>query len=179
MWTFANILTLARLGFLPFIVLFLYDGTPVLLWAALGLYTLGAVTDFLDGWVARKFNQITPFGTFLDPICDKIYVIILLLALVDTGFANGSNLPAVMLIITREFLVSGLREYLAPKKIKMPVTKLAKWKTTAQMFALGLLIAAPLNADAFLAGSVLLWLATILTLITGWGYLKTGLAHMR
>ncbi len=178
MWTFANILTVARLALLPLIVLLIYAGASWALWGALVLYAVGALTDFADGWVARKYNQISEFGTFLDPICDKIYVSILLIVLVDIGVADGLNILPVIVILTREFLVSGLREYLGPKGVKVPVTKLAKWKTASQMFCLGFLILAPLSWLYFILGSLLLWAAAALTAITGWGYLQTGLAHM-
>ncbi len=179
MWTLPNILTIARLVLLPFIIMLIYAGSAGALWLALLLYIIGALTDFLDGFAARTLNQVSEFGTFLDPICDKIYVTLILLVLVDTGVAGGINAIAVMAIITRELLVSGLREYLGPKNIQVPVTKMAKWKTALQMICLGFLIVAPMNGFFFYVGSLLLLIAAVLTVITGWGYLKTGLAEMQ
>lgn len=177
-----NILTILRIALLvPMTALFFAESAWGLLavWLNLGLYALAAATDFLDGWIARKWKLVSPFGTFLDPISDKILVGCLFVLLAAFGRLEGLWLIAVLVIMTREFLVSGLREYLGPKDIKMPVTKLAKWKTAAQMLALGFLIAGPVAPAVLLAGQGLLAAAAILTVITGWGYLKAGLAHMR
>ncbi len=175
----ANILTLTRLVLLPpMIVLFFVP----LLWAAwvcLVLYIIGAATDWLDGWVARKFNQITEFGTLMDPITDKIFVITILLMLVAVGRIENLWVLSVVIIIVREFMVSGLREYLSGKDIKLPVTNLAKWKTTLQMIATGILIVGPYFWGGQMLGQLALTGASILTLVTGWGYLKTALDHMR
>ena len=175
----ANILTLARLVVLPVIVGLLYVSGFWPAMIALGLYVLGAVTDFLDGWVARKYNQITPFGTFLDPIVDKIYVAGILIILIAGHHIMGIWVVLPVIILAREFLISGLREFLGPHHVQFPVTTLAKWKTTAQMVAIGALIPAPYVAYAYEIGIALLGVATVLTVITGWIYLKTGLAHIR
>jgi CDP-diacylglycerol--glycerol-3-phosphate 3-phosphatidyltransferase len=148
-------------------------------WAALGLYAACALTDFFDGYLARKLNAVSAFGTFLDPISDKVFVALILLALVDTGPLSGIWIIAVMIIITREFLVSGLREFLGPKDVKMPVTKLAKWKTTVQMLSLGFLIISPALPEALMAGQLLMALAAILTAWTGFLYLKTGFPYFQ
>ena len=171
-----NILTLSRIVLLPILIWMIYAGYS---WLALALYIFCAITDFLDGWLARKMNSVTAFGTFLDPISDKIFVALLLLALVDTGPLSGIWVIPVGIILIREFLISGLREFLGPKNIKVPVTKLAKWKTTVQMLCLGFLIASPALPQALLAGQLLTLLAAILTAITGWSYLKAGWPHIR
>jgi len=170
-----NILTLSRMALLPVLIWLLYQPQSWALWAALGLYVLSAVTDFLDGYLARKLNIVSPFGTFLDPIADKVFVAVLLITLVDIGRLEGLWTIPVIIIFTREFLVSGMREFLGPKNIKLPVTQLAKWKTTFQMIALGVLI---YGGQALFAGQILLSLAAILTVQTGWGYLKAGLKHL-
>lgn len=175
MLTVPTLLTLARLVVLPLLLWLLFIGH---VGAALGLYILGAITDFLDGYLARKLNQITAFGTFLDPIADKVYVCALFIALVATGQIAGLSLAAVIIILSREFLVSGLREYLGPKNVKLPVSKLAKWKTAAQMVATAFLIVAGSAPFAAEIGTLLLWIAAALTVITGTAYMKTGLSHM-
>jgi len=170
-----NILTISRMALLPVLIWLLYIDESWAIWSALGLYALSAITDFLDGYLARKMNIVSPFGTFLDPIADKVFVAVILIALVDLGRLEGLWIIPVIIIFTREFLVSGMREFLGPKNIKMPVTKLAKWKTTFQMIALGVLI---YGGHALFLGQALLSLAALLTIITGWGYLKTGLKHL-
>lgn len=177
-----NILTIARILLLPFMfVCFFAEAQfgPVATWWCFGLYVVAALTDFFDGWAARKFNKITPFGTFLDPISDKIFVGCLLVLLVGFGRLDGVWMIPVLLILFREFLISGLREYLGPHNVKLPVTNLAKWKTTLQMVALGFLVLAPALPYVLDIGRYSLLAAAILTLITGWGYVKAGLDVMK
>ncbi len=178
MWNLANILTVSRLAVLPVIVLLMFIPQS---WAAavcLTLYIAGAVTDWLDGWIARKYDQITELGTFLDPIADKIYVVTIMLMLVATGRISGIFVLLVIIILAREFMVAGLREYLGPKDIKLPVTPLAKWKTAVQMIATGILIIAPYVTGGIVLGLLCLTGASVLTVMTGWEYLKAGLEHM-
>ena len=177
----ANILTFARLLLLPVMIALFYleaSWGAVAAWLCFVVFVLSAVTDFFDGYVARKYNQITPFGTFLDPISDKIFVATLLVLLVAFGRVTGFWILLVLLIFAREFLVSGLREYLGPKNIQMPVSVLAKWKTTAQMVATGFLILGPHAPFALELGLGLLFAATLLTLVTGVQYLRVGLKHI-
>ena len=176
MLTIPTILTLARLVVLPLLVWLILTNQP---WAAFGLYVLGALTDFLDGYLARKLDQITPFGTFLDPIADKIYVCAIFVALVANGVLSGVALIAVIIIFSREFLISGLREFLGPYNVQMPVTKLAKWKTATQMLATGALLLVGALPFIDIAGLALLYIAAVLTVITGYSYMKTGLAAMK
>ena len=176
-----NSLTILRLIMLPLIIAcFFYEDVmgAQIIWVALGLYTLAAITDFLDGYLARKLNQITAFGTFLDPISDKIFVTSLLITLLAFDRLPGLWILVVLVILGREFLVSGLREYLGPHKITLPVTQLAKWKTAVQMIAVGALIIGPYLPYGLEAGQWGLAIAAALTLVTGWGYLKAGLDHM-
>lgn len=182
MWNVPNILTILRMALLPLMMAcFFYEGTvgAGATWGCFALYALASLTDFVDGWWARKFNQISAFGTFLDPISDKIFVGCLLVLLVGFGRLEGLWMIPVLLILFREFLVSGLREYLGPHNIQMPVTKLAKWKTASQMFALGFLILAPVLPYMLETGQWLLALSAALTLITGWGYMKVGFVFMK
>ncbi len=177
----ANILTFSRLLLLPvMIVLFYLEASwgAVAAWLCFVVFILSAITDFFDGYVARKYNQITPFGTFLDPISDKIFVATLLVLLVAFGRITGFWVLLVLLIFAREFLISGLREYLGPKNIQMSVSVLAKWKTTVQMAATGFLILGPYAPFALQIGLWLLFAATLLTLITGAQYLQAGIKHI-
>lgn len=201
-WTLPNILTVLRLAAAPgVVVMFLYFRRPGADWAALILFILAAITDYFDGYLARAWKQESKFGTMLDPIADKAMVIIALLVI--TGF-SGMNpwilLPAT-LIFFREVFVSGLREYLGTTAKLLAVTKLAKWKTTAQMVAIAILFLgtgldyiergsgstasglARLSEGpagwATLLGIIVLWVAAVLTLITGWDYFSKSLPHLR
>lgn len=176
MMSLPNLLTLARIAVLPVICLLMYAHIPVF---AVVLYIICALTDFFDGYLARKLNAVSDFGTFLDPIADKIFVAVILLVLVDIGTVAGYWIIPVIVILVREFLVSGMREFLGPKNVKLPVSQLAKWKTTLQMAALVLLIAAPLMPVLGVAGLWSLLIAAVLTAITGWSYLQEGFKYMR
>lgn len=176
-----NILTLSRIFIIPVVVGLFYWDSPTTRWVMLGIFIAAGITDFFDGYLARRSNQVSAFGRFLDPIADKLLVAALLLMLV--GFermAVWSYLPAVI-ILMRELLVSGLREFLAQAQVSVPVSQLAKWKTTLQMFTLGFLIVgtdSPSWIPAQTIGEVGLWLAALITLITGYDYLKAGVAYM-
>lgn len=179
----ANILTVSRLLLLPIImVLFFAESTwgGLAVWLCFIVYLIGSITDFFDGYLARKLNQISWFGTFLDPISDKVYVSTLLILLVSFGRIEGIWILLVIIIFAREFLISGLREFLGPKDVKMPVSTLAKWKTATQMLSLGFLIIgnayAPYTTEL---GLFMLSIATILTVITGTQYMIAGFSHMR
>lgn len=183
MWTVPNILTLGRIAAAPIVALMIALGGPGWSGVACVLFIAAALTDFLDGWLARRMNQISALGKMLDPIGDKVMVGLVLLALAaKTGGDWGFMVPAVV-ILTREFLVSGLREFLGD--VKLNVTRLAKWKTTAQLTALAVLLLVdsfpPFHGglNLLLIGLVLLWLAALLTAITGWDYFTRGIAHLR
>lgn len=175
----ANILTLGRIALIPPLVWLVVSPQPWTTWPGLILYAMIALTDWLDGYVARRCNQTSEFGRFLDPIADKILVAAMFIALTSNGTLNGWLLSLPLVILTREFLVSGLREFLGPKDVIVAVTPLAKWKTTVQMLALGCLIPAKLYIDAAIGGNLLLLAATVLTLVTGWQYLKAALPHLK
>lgn len=167
---------------IPFIIWLLYIPDAWAVWCAVGLYILAAVTDFLDGYFARKMDEISDFGRFLDPIADKILVGSLLVVLAAVDRLDGIWIVPAVVIMVREFLVSGLREFLGPKNVTVHVTQLAKWKTTVQMVALGFLIVG--NAGdvvlphTLLIGQVGLLVAAVMTAITGWNYMKVGYKHM-
>ncbi len=178
----ANILTISRLLLLPIIIALFYAENSwggLAIWLCLLFYIIASITDYFDGYIARKLDQISAFGTFLDPISDKIFVSSLLILLTAFGKIDGLWLICVILIFAREFLISGLREFLGPKNIKVPVTQLAKWKTATQMLSLGFLIIGGYAPYAKELGLVLLLLATVLTLITGLSYMMAGFKHMK
>ncbi len=173
--TIPNILTFARIALIPVLVLLLYTDSSAARWWAVGLYALIALTDFLDGFLARKLHQQSALGALIDPIADKVLVVALIVALVGSGDIARWDIAAAILILSREFLVSGLREFLAIRNIPLPVTQLAKWKTTVQFVALGLFLLPALDVGGqAIATSGLWWLATALTLITGVDYATTA-----
>jgi cardiolipin synthase (CMP-forming) len=178
-----NILTYGRLAAVPAVVgLLFWPGDQWSRWWALAIFIGAAITDYLDGYFARAYAQQSALGRMLDPIADKLLVAACLLMLVSDGTIAGSARWAAIVILCREILVSGLREFLAELKVSVPVSRVAKWKTTLQLVAVGFLIAGPAG-EAVLPGTVdigigLLWVAAILTLYTGWDYLKAGLHHL-
>lgn len=177
-----NILTISRIVLLPVMIgLFFIPGSAAA-WTALWIYIFSAVTDFFDGYLARKFETTSNFGTFLDPISDKILVSSLLIALAAFDRLDGLWMIPAIIILMREFLIAGLREYLGPQNVKVPVSKLAKWKTTFQMVALGFLVIGDYGWDVvphtLLVGQILLSIAAVITIITGWNYLKVGFKHI-
>jgi cardiolipin synthase len=177
-----NLLTLSRIVVIPLVVgAFFIDGTWAR-WVACGLFVAAAITDWFDGWLARQWNQVSAFGRFLDPIADKLLVAAVLFMLVAFDRVSQASLLPALVILLREILVSGLREFLAELRVSMPVTRLAKWKTGFQMVALPLLLVGD-SGPAFLpvrdVGEVALWIAAVLTIITGWDYLQAGLRHLK
>ncbi len=182
MWTLPNILTLSRIAILPVIIGLFYISAPWAPWLALALYIIAAVTDFLDGYLARSMNKVSAFGKFLDPISDKIFVACIILVLAAFDRLEGWWLIAGLVIFVREFLISGLREFLGPKDVQVPVTSLAKWKTAIQMTALGFLIVGDAGniilPHTLLIGQILISMAAMLTAYTGWHYLKHSFHHL-
>jgi len=178
-----NLLTYGRVAAVPVVVaLILGSDADWARWSALGIYALAAVTDFFDGYLARAWGQQSSLGRMLDPIADKLLVASVLLALAADGMIRGWLVAAALIILCREVLVSGLREYLADLHVPVPVTNLAKWKTTLQLIALGFLIAGDAGEKALPGtvkiGMLLLWAAALLTLYTGWDYMKASYDHM-
>jgi CDP-diacylglycerol--glycerol-3-phosphate 3-phosphatidyltransferase len=178
-----NALTVSRVLVTPLVCLLIFLATPTASWLALVAYLYACVTDFLDGYLARSRQQLSNFGRMLDPIADKLLVASILLILVAVDRLQAWNLIPAAVILWREILVSGLREYLAELQVSVPVTRLAKWKTTLQLIAIGFLVVGdvlPLGGGltATDVGIVGLWLAAALTVLTGYDYLRAGLRHL-
>lgn len=173
-----NLLTYGRTFAIPVIMLFLLADNSPLRWLALLLYIAAAVTDFFDGYLARRYGSVSPIGRMLDPIADKLLVGALLLVFCFDGSFGVWDLIPATIILLREIFVSGLREFMGTEKITVPVSKLAKYKTTVQLVALGIVIAEPLIPGTRELSDILLWLAAILTAITGWQYWSGVSAHM-
>ena len=170
--TIPNILTLLRVLLVPVIVILLIsEEKNILLWWAFVLFLASSVTDFLDGWLARKLDQESDFGRLIDPIADKLLIVGVYFALVENGTITDLHVVAFILIICREILVSALREYLAQFDINMITTKLAKLKTAMQLVTSAALIISPLFSDTFLLYSLIgLWLSVVITISTGYSY---------
>jgi cardiolipin synthase len=178
-----NMLTLARIVMVPLFVAAFFMPGPEGRWVAFTLFCLAGVTDAVDGMIARKLGAESAFGRMLDPIADKLIVAAALLMLSADGTLRGLSLMPALIILCREILVSGLREFLAGADVGLPVTKIAKWKTTVQFVAIAALIASP-PMETMLPGITTvaiaaLWAAMLLTLYTGFAYLQTGLIYAR
>jgi len=188
MLSLPNLLTLSRILAVPILVFLLWKPTPIDYAITFFLYCLVGITDYFDGYLARAQGLTSKLGQFLDPIADKIMVAAVIIMLMASRRANGElpviqdfNIIPALIILLREMIVSGLREFLAELRVSMPVSHLAKWKTTFQLVALGALIlggALPSVEWVHLVGVVSLWAAAGLTLITGYDYLRIGLKHM-
>jgi len=195
--TFAlpNTLTYARIAAVPLVVSCMFwqdilEGGLWLRWVALAIFIAAAVTDVLDGYFARSWGQQSDIGRMLDPIADKLLVSSSLLMLAADGTIRGWSLWAAIVILCREILVSGLREYLAELRVSVPVTRLAKWKTALQLVAVGFLLAGTAGDLVVAAvvnlgfpvvtwiGLTLLWFSALLTLYTGYDYFRAGLHHL-
>jgi cardiolipin synthase len=182
-----NLLTYARIIAVPVVVACMYWqsillGGIWLRWLALSIFIVAGITDILDGYFARSLGQQSSFGRMLDPIADKLLVASCLLMLAADETIRGWSLWAAIVILCREILVSGLREYLAELRVSVPVTRLAKWKTTVQLVAIGFLLAGEAG-DAIIpivtkTGLVLLWISAIVTLYTGYDYFRAGVRHL-
>ncbi len=180
-----NLLTLSRIAAIPVLTLLVALHAPFADFAACAVFSAAAVTDYFDGRIARDRRQTSDIGRMLDPIADKLLVGAALMLLAGQSRLSGWGLYPAIVILLREILVSGLREYLAGLRVGLPVTTLAKWKTGFQMGALGTLLAGDDSATLLhlqflpvsLIGEMMLWIAAVLTLLTGWDYLKAGLRH--
>jgi cardiolipin synthase len=194
-WSLPNILTYGRIAAIPVVVGCIYaqsimDGPLWLRWVAVAVFIAAGVTDYLDGYYARIWNQQSAFGRMLDPIADKLLVASCLLMLAADGIIHGWSLWAAIIILCREILVSGLREYLAALRVSVPVTKLAKWKTTLQLVAIGFLLAGDAGDLAVSSisteigplvteiGLFLLWTSALITIYTGYDYFRAGIHHL-
>ena len=182
-WSLPNLLTYGRLVCVPVVTALLFwPELHWVRWAALGVFAVAAITDFFDGYLARAWQQQSTLGRMLDPIADKLLVVSCLLMLVADGMITGVFIWAAVIILCREMLVSGLREFLAELRVSVPVSTVAKWKTTLQLVAIGFLIAGPAG-EVVLPGTVhignfLLVVSAALTLYTGWDYFRAGLKHV-
>ena len=190
MLTLPNLLTLSRIVAVPvLVVLMWWPGWHEGFLGAFALYALMGVTDYFDGYLARAHGTVSKLGVFLDPIADKIMVAAVIVMLLADRLIAGLDVIAALVILLREIAVSGLREFLGGIQVSVPVSRLAKWKTTFQIIALGAYVllggaphfAVPFTgglADPLNVGRVTLWAAAALTLLTGWDYLRVGLKHM-
>jgi CDP-diacylglycerol--glycerol-3-phosphate 3-phosphatidyltransferase len=187
MLTLPNILTLSRIFAVPLLVFLLWKPGWYDYAITFGLYCLVGITDYFDGYLARAQGTVSRLGMFLDPIADKIMVVAVVIMLISSRQASGVpiihdfHIIPALVILLREITVSGLREFLAGIQVSVPVSRLAKWKTTLQLVALGALILAgsvPHWQWVHTTGLVSLWAAAALTLVTGWDYLRVGLKHM-
>jgi len=177
-----NILTYARIVAVPAVVASFYLPGDAGRITALIIFIAAAITDFFDGYLARAWQQQSALGRMLDPIADKLLVAAAILVLVADNSIGGWSLWAGLIILSREILVSGLREFLAEVRVSLPVSRLAKWKTTVQMVAIGFLLLGPAGEPVFAytveVGLTLLWFAAILTLYTGYDYFRAGFKHL-
>jgi CDP-diacylglycerol--glycerol-3-phosphate 3-phosphatidyltransferase len=187
MLSLPNLLTLSRILAVPLLVFLLWRPTPIDYAITFVLYCVVGITDYFDGYLARAQGKISRLGQFLDPIADKIMVAAVLMMLISSRKANpipeidGLHIIAALIILLREIIVSGLREFLGPLNVSVPVSALAKWKTTLQLVSLGALIlsgAFPAEEWMHVTGLACLWAAAALTLVTGYDYLRVGLKHM-
>ncbi len=177
-----NILTYLRILAVPLVAASFYVEGDAGRWLAVTLFLGASITDYFDGYLARAWKQQSALGRMLDPIADKLLVSVSLLVLTGDGTIGGWSLWAAVIILMREIFVSGLREFLAELKVSVPVTRLAKWKTTIQLVAIGFLLAGPAG-DKLLpgindTGLVLLWTAALVTLYTGYDYFRAGVGYL-
>jgi len=177
----ANKLTFSRIAAIPVILVLLVIDAPWAAWVALVLFVAAGLTDWLDGYIARRENQVSTIGQFLDPIADKLLVSAVILFLVHNGQIGGLSVWPAVIILLREVAVSGLREFLGGIQVSVPVSQLAKWKTFIQIVALSFLIVgryAPESIPATFIGDLCLWVAGGLTLFTAWDYWRASERHL-
>lgn len=177
-----NLLTYGRVAAVPVVAgLLFWPLEDWARWSALAVFVIAAITDFFDGYLARAWSQQSSLGRMLDPIADKLLVAVCLLMLAADEVITGVSMWAAIIILSREILVSGLREFLAELRVSVPVTRVAKYKTALQLISLGFLIAPPRGVsflDSEIIGLGLLWAAALLTLYSGWDYMRAGMKHM-
>jgi len=175
-----NLLTISRIVSLPLFIGAFYLEEAVANWVTFAIFVLAGLTDFFDGYFARAWKQQSNFGRFLDPVADKLLIASAIVMLVAFDRIHGLTVLAALVILCREILVSGLREFLAQVRVSVPVSRLAKWKTAIQIVAIGCLLLG--NAVPALPfgelGIASMWAAAILTLITGYDYFRSGLRHL-
>ena len=180
-YTIPNIITLIRIFLIPIILYLLFSENPNIVLIAGLLFIVSSVSDYFDGYLARTLNQSSKLGTLLDPIADKLLIASVIVVLVDTGVISNIHVVPAIIILLREIAISGLREFLAKLNTDMPVSKLAKYKTTFQMVSLSILIISlgfELNDLLWNIGLVTLWIAAMITLLSGYNYMVKGLKHI-
>ena len=180
-YTIPNIITFIRIFLIPIILYLLFSENPNIVLIAGLLFIVSSVSDYFDGYLARTLNQSSKLGTLLDPIADKLLIASVIVVLVDTGVISNIHVIPAIIILLREIAISGLREFLAKLNTDMPVSKLAKYKTTFQMVSLSILIISlgfELNDLLWNIGLITLWIAAIITLLSGYNYMVKGLKHI-
>lgn len=180
-YTIPNIITFIRIILIPIILYLLFSENPNIVLIAGLLFIVSSVSDYFDGYLARTLNQSSKLGTLLDPIADKLLIASVIVVLVDTGVISNIHVVPAIVILLREIAISGLREFLAKLNADMPVSKLAKYKTTFQMVSLSILIISlgfELNDLLWNIGLITLWIAAIITLLSGYNYMVKGLKHI-
>jgi len=175
-YSLPNLLTISRILVIPVIFLSIYIHTAVWSMFAAVLFIIASITDYFDGYLARSRNETSAFGRLLDPIADKLLVASALIVILADNMVRPVNFIPVIVILCREILVAGLREFLAEMHVGMPVTRLAKWKTGFQMTALSMILVGYMFHDL---GVVLLWIAAVLTFVTGYQYFEKSLDYVR
>ncbi len=184
-----NLLTYFRIFAVPLLVFFFYVESNASRWLSFAVFIAATISDFFDGYLARAWQQQSAIGRILDPIADKLLVATALLLLVSDGTISDWSVLAAIVILVREISVSGLREFLAELRVSVPVTTLAKWKTTMQMVAIGFLLAGPAGDKLMryylqdfglftYVGLLLLWMSALITVYTGYDYFRAGLRHL-
>ena len=180
-YTIPNIITFIRIILIPIILYLLFSENPNIVLLAGGLFIISSISDYFDGYLARVLNQSSKLGTLLDPIADKLLIASVIVVLVDTNVISNLHVIPAIIILLREIAISGLREFLAKMNTDMPVSRLAKYKTTFQMVSLSILIISlgfQLNDFLWNLGLVTLWIAAIITLLSGYNYMSKGLKHI-
>ena len=180
-YTIPNIITFIRIFLIPIILYLLFSENPNIVLIAGLLFIVSSVSDYFDGYLARTLNQSSKLGTLLDPIADKLLIASVIVVLVDTGVISNIHVVPAIIILLREIAISGLREFLAKLNTDMPVSKLAKYKTTFQMVSLSILIISlgfELNDLLWNIGLITLWIAALITLLSGYNYMVKGLKHI-
>ena len=180
-YTIPNIITFIRIFLIPIILYLLFSENPNIVLIAGLLFIVSSVSDYFDGYLARTLNQSSKLGTLLDPIADKLLIASVIVVLVDTGVISNIHVVPAIIILLREIAISGLREFLAKLNTDMPVSKLAKYKTTFQMVSLSILIISlgfELNDLLWNIGLITLWIAAVITLLSGYNYMVKGLKNI-
>ena len=180
-YTIPNIITFIRIILIPIILYLLFSENPNIVLLAGGLFIISSISDYFDGYLARVLNQSSKLGTLLDPIADKLLIASVIVVLVDTNVISNLHVIPAIIILLREIAISGLREFLAKMNTDMPVSRLAKYKTTFQMVSLSILIISlgfQLNDFLWNLGLVTLWIEAIITLLSGYNYMAKGLKHI-